>query len=1095
MKSRKSKKRKCTKQTSLTCPQCCMILYTVGHYKDHMKSSKICHSNNPFTCNFCDYIGFDPNGLNQHLIKNPSCAFHYEELKVTTGLLPNFGKHAGNETKLNKNITSYTYPRYSADGIEDTVQLNLYDDTVDKQQCIQNEYKTQSKNTYNDLTATYQIKRLLACLEGNATNVDNNSETSMNFDVSDSEEEEITEQVNPDFQSQTDIRGDQEELNKRFSQLNLTRTNEMQLDLFHLLKASNAPLILFDRITNWVRRHEGTIISNGLNGLSNRDKFISDMNRILYKDCTTMKPIINTVHLSSGRNTNVITFSFKEMILRMVSNRSLFTSKNLLISPDNPCADPPDSEYYSDVNSGTWFKEAKLRECTKPNHILMPFCHFIDGLNIDKYGKLTVEAVMSCCLWFNRNARNPSSTWFVQGFIEDQNMFRDQDSYVRNEKAQDYHDMLRCIFKEMKDIRDNGGIEMTLDFGPMLKHHVIAIPVIQFIIGDCKGNDLLCGRKGGHSLLMNGLCRDCNIQPQFADDTCIGKELRCQFITIDDVVGKSNEEIERYSFLPIKNCFHELSFGGSPFNIYGATPAELLHAVLLGLCEYIAEGMDMLFTKTSMDMFSSVIVGIYNDARRQSERDLPDIGPFRNGLVSIKALKAKERFTRIYCVFLAMHNSYLIEELCKKRQKKIRENDNGPFITKALLQQFFSILEDTLTFHLWLKKNRFLKTDFEVKRRDVDSKAQRRIKVYLEAFKQIIVRGGNNLQTPKFHQMLHITHYIERYGCPMNFDGGRGENFGKIKIKDNAKLTNKQKDTLNFDIGRRILEEDVIDQVSNVYYERNGYWPSSYCNETDIMVNANRIQPRQNISRASNTVCNTRPRYTLTCNVISNEHDVNLAEEIDVNIDWGGQSKTPYQNFPNDVLQKLAHRLFVGSPNIGGRLSTESKVKGYTELKKDGVLYRAHPWYKIRGSWYDWGLFNWDGYDDPIPAQIIMMIDLSDCVIYNDVDTNPDASATVYYVDNYPHLTRDKWVVVLPCKGSALDNDTISKTHFVSKLSMWYDVHDDSDVYIVPWSTLIGPCFLFQNKNYNGPKVDGKYNCDKRGSRILPMSSWGDLFL
>ena len=75
------------------------------------------------------------------------------------------------------------------------------------------------------------------------------------------------------------------------------------------------------------------------------------------------------------------------------------------------------------------------------------------------------------------------------------------------------------------------------------------------------------------------------------------------------------------------------------------TPAELLHAVLLGLCEYIAEGMDMLFTKTSMDMFSSVIVGIYNDARRQSERDLPDIGPFRNGLVSIKALKAKERFT------------------------------------------------------------------------------------------------------------------------------------------------------------------------------------------------------------------------------------------------------------------------------------------------------------------------------------------------------------------------------------------------------------------------------------------------------------------
>ena len=46
---------------------------------------------------------------------------------------------------------------------------------------------------------------------------------------------------------------------------------------------------------------------------------------------------------------------------------------------------------------------------------------------------------------------------------------------------------------------------------------VIAIPVIQFIIGDCKGNDLLCGRKGGHHLNMKGLCRDCNIAPKDGD--------------------------------------------------------------------------------------------------------------------------------------------------------------------------------------------------------------------------------------------------------------------------------------------------------------------------------------------------------------------------------------------------------------------------------------------------------------------------------------------------------------------------------------------------------------------------------------------------
>ena len=61
---------------------------------------------------------------------------------------------------------------------------------------------------------------------------------------------------------------------------------------------------------------------------------------------------------------------------------------------------------------------------------------FIDGLSIDKYGKLSVEAVLSCCLWYNRKARNQSSTWFVQGFIEDQTMFRDQKHYVRQDKLQ-----------------------------------------------------------------------------------------------------------------------------------------------------------------------------------------------------------------------------------------------------------------------------------------------------------------------------------------------------------------------------------------------------------------------------------------------------------------------------------------------------------------------------------------------------------------------------------------------------------------------------------------------------------------------------------
>ena len=72
------------------------------------------------------------------------------------------------------------------------------------------------------------------------------------------------------------------------------------------------------------------------------------------------------------------------------------------------------------------------------------------------------------------------------------------------------------------------------------------MPVIQFIIGDCKGNDLLCGRKGGHSLKMKGLCRDCNISPDDGDDACLNEPLKCSFVTQEQVDGKTDEELNEF---------------------------------------------------------------------------------------------------------------------------------------------------------------------------------------------------------------------------------------------------------------------------------------------------------------------------------------------------------------------------------------------------------------------------------------------------------------------------------------------------------------------------------------------------------------------
>ena len=86
-----------------------------------------------------------------------------------------------------------------------------------------------------------------------------------------------------------------------------------------------------------------------------------------------------------------------------------------------------------------------VNECNDHKHILMPVCHLIDRLSMDKYGNINVEAIITYYLWFSRKTRNRSSTWWGEYFVEDQSLFSNHKIYVEN--VQDYHNMLSRIFQ------------------------------------------------------------------------------------------------------------------------------------------------------------------------------------------------------------------------------------------------------------------------------------------------------------------------------------------------------------------------------------------------------------------------------------------------------------------------------------------------------------------------------------------------------------------------------------------------------------------------------------------------------------------------
>ncbi len=915
----------------------------------------------------------------------------------------------------------------------------------------------------------------------------------------------------------------QNKMNNHLAKFNLSKEDTMCVDLFQMLRASNAPLGLYDKIITWISHHEHTIKHKfESTSFPSRERLINHLSSKVYYHPMLNRSKVSPLTLSSGRTTSVVTFSMRELILKTINNNSLFTKDNILLDVNDPQAPPPERDCYSDVNSGSWHLSAlRNEECgidketgqrINNQKLLMPWTFFIDGLKTDKLGKITVEAVLACCLWFNKRTRNRSSAWNILGFVEDQKLFRNSNSYVRDEKAQDYHDMMTHIFSEFKAIRDNGGMKVRIDFSKYngVNREYIIIPVIQFIIGDCKGNDLLCGRMAGHSLMMKGGCRDCDITPGNLDEIPLFDDndpgsfaLPCKFHDKTSIVGKTDTQLKSMSFLNIRNTFSQISFGGCNRSIWGATPLEILHAVQLGLCEYLSESLEnFIFTAKPFDKVISVTAtAIAKNSIRQSERDLPLLSPFRNGLGSIKSLKAAERFARVFCLYLTFANTYCIKELTTYPMMK---ENNRTLFTFDYLRGLFAAIEQLLIFHQWLKEDKYKKEHFMNGDDGSPSKALLRVISFMSIFKRFVTRSGNNLKTPKFHQILHITDYIKRFGAPSNWDGSRGEHHGKVLVKDNAKLTNRRKETLNYDISRRVYESNVMDDTCRIYFSKRDRWPSKYCNDTDLVngysdLNVHNVQeePENHVRIYLN---NARPCYFINAKK-SDIDDSNQDDDFEIYIDWKKKGKTPLENIPIEVQRRLFNRLFTGSGHVGGKVvltNNYTKIPCYTYVHVNDKIIRCHPFFGDKGAWYDWAMFHYDvdGSSKNIPGRLLMIIDLTNVTLTELDESFFSTEEDLTKIRTFQHLRKEPWVVIQ--SADVLDVNSLNERDamFDSVILERVRIIEDDKLWLIPLSSIRDACCVILNNDYLSPIMDsGKHPTNNTGYIVKPLSKWGKLFL
>ena len=126
-----------------------------------------------------------------------------------------------------------------------------------------------------------------------------------------------------------------------------------------------------------------------------------------------------------------------------------------------------------------------------------------------------------------------------------------------------------------------------------------------------------------------------------------------------------------------------------------------------------------------------------------------------------------------------------------------------------------------------------------------------------------------------------------------------------------------------------------------------------------------------------------------------------------------------------------------------------------------------------------------------------MILDLTeiDIMYENDFnnginDNQPRTNETVIH-----HLTQEVWVVVLTAVSpKASDNNDLTDSHFDSSIITRVKLHDDKDVWMLPLSTLLGPCYTVYNKDYIS-STEERIIDDRTAYVVKPMCDWADEFL
>jgi hypothetical protein len=716
--------------------------------------------------------------------------------------------------------------------------------------------------------------------------------------------------------------------------VSFTTDQKWTVALLKILDEIQAPDHAFRKILTWGREAARDKYSFYPQGGLDRNKQI-DMLFNSVENAKNLLPVVCPVPVfiaDEEHFTDVIAYDFVPQLLSLLQNRKIMTQENLLIDVSDPLkAFKAPGQVRGDAISGSVYQDAYSKLITNPgNQLFVPIIQWIDKTTVTGNDRFSLKPYMFTPAIFTEKFRRTFPAWAFHGFIpEDHSSAAENKRKKQGDNIRGYHAQLKEVLKTFINANSRlKGVTLPIGKKGFIKCDIVVC--LLFIIQDIQEGDTLCGRYGPHTSNIQRHCRNCDVRYAQLDD----QRFRCSVLVAKEmhVIAQSDDKVlrQKWSQHALDNAFNYVPFADPKGGIFAATPTEIMHVLRGGMEKDTVKLVLDNVPDSQKDAFDKLAKG-FHKKHRQTIRKFYPATDFNSGVTNLSKISHAERNGLIFLFVILSNYEKGWNILDNALQKK----------TNTTLRKVLNVFEGMLCFDAWLHLPAYWS---EANEDESKESVRRSIENLMKNCKTRIPSPNSaNWKKPKFHELLHITMFICRFGAPSNYSAERPESLLIPAAKQPGRRSQKRHATYVQQAARRLASSYMISRIHEMMF------PPPVLSQPLLPdpCHPNVVQSTKQATRA--TLKTTRDALT-------NRRTLHLS--------W----HTRYD------LTKLANTCQLPD-RLLDFLSKQfgDDVQICTEYRRDEHIFRCHPNYQSDGPIFDWMRVLFD--DDKIyPSRLAAVV-------------------------------------------------------------------------------------------------------------------------